>query len=155
MAKTFRDVTKNAKYYLFHANEYTYCLGGQGEPLSELGDKIKYYYGMTVEQFCTKYGVKKTQKGIDCSGLVNLCAGKSRSTVSAAYGKMCNTTPTEGTEGNVLWFEGHVGVDIGGGYFIHTPCEGHTVELGHINTYGKWLKSGNITGIDYTGASAE
>ena len=68
------------------------------------------------------------------------------------------TTPLLGTEGNGLYtsFGGegrHVGIDIGYGFFLHMPKEGHTIELGRIAEYD-WEHSFHFANINYEGAKA-
>lgn len=150
--KTWNDAVKKALELLYHADQYMYCLGGQGEPQGELAGKIKYYYGLSLAAWNTRYGTGK--KLMDCSGLVNLCAGKPRSWTSASYAQTAGVPPKEGLAGYALYKKGHVGIDIGHGFFIHIPTEGHTVELGKIADYD-WESSHPIPGVDYTGASAK
>lgn len=149
------EVVKNALYYLYNAHRYVYCRGGQGESLADLVYKIQYYYKLKNEaEFLSKYPhpVNATM-GFDCSGLVNACAMKSRNWTSTNYYSLPNqVTPIESKEGYVLVKKGHVGIDIGKGYFIHIPTEGHTVELGRISEYD-WEFGAPITGVDYTGST--
>lgn len=149
---TWNDVVKKALDLLYHADQYMYCLGGQGEPQEQLAEKIKYYYGLSLAAWNTRYGTGK--KLMDCSGLVNLCAGKPRSWTSAAYAQNAGVTPKDGLAGYALYKKGHVGIDIGHGFFVHIPTVGHTVELGKIADYD-WTSSHPIPGVDYTGASAK
>lgn len=149
--KDWNDVVKMAKELLYRADEYMYCLGGQGELQEHLTGKIKYYYGLSLAAWSFRYGTGK--KLLDCSGLVNLCAGKSRNCTSATYAQTPGVAPVEGLAGYVLWKPGHVGIDIGHGFFIHIPTIGHTVELGKIAEYD-WKSSHPIPGVDYSGSDA-
>ena len=60
-----------------------------------------------------------------------------------------------GVAGSILYttFGGtgrHIAIDIGYGYFLHSPSEGHTIELGKILDY-PWDISGQSNCVDYSG----
>lgn len=66
-----------------------------------------------------------------------------------------STNLANGPAGSLLYKPSYVALDIGYGYFLHFPSEGHSCELGRIkeNTV-PWTGTGMLTGyIDYTGAT--
>lgn len=157
---TWDNVIKNAMTMLAHANEYAYLYGCDGETGTDaLVDKqVKLYpehfKGMDIPALKNYVRGKKCY---DCSGAVHTWFGAPdmNSTTLINSCKNVRTDLVAGVAGSVLWKSGHVGLDIGYGYFVHFPAEFRTIELAKISEYGNWTKTGQLTGYcDYTGASA-
>lgn len=153
-------VVKNGLNMLVHSGEYAYFYGAKGEKLDRVTMERLYtaypnrYSGWTNEDKERLFAYCEGKIGYDCSGFVGTLTGDM--TYSGAQISHCliTTTPQGGVAGSILHKNGHVGVDIGYGYFLHMPAEFRTVEIGKISEYD-WEKSGEHTYVDYTGASAE
>lgn len=160
--RTWDDMIKTALYIYLHKDEYTYCLGAFGEPVES--ERIKnlynYYYengykdvmGMNYNQQREK---NRGKKCFDCSGFVGYCQGNTSHSLSSwSYGELPkNESLVKGVAGSALWKKGHVGLDIGYGYFLHFPNYNRTCEFGKISDY-PWTSSHLINGIDYKGSDA-
>lgn len=168
MGLTWDRIIKNALYIFVHKDEYTYCLGAIGE-LAE-SERVKnlyeYYYehgykdimGMTYAEWLK---INRGKKCFDCSGFMDYIQDhKVHDWSSWTYGDMPkNKSLVDGVAGSALWKKGHVGLDIGYGYFLHFPNWNRTCEMGKISEYN-WTSShkidvaGTNNDIDYTGADA-
>lgn len=143
-----RHFIKRALGYLYNAKAYTYCLGTSGEYLKSSKEKIDYYYS-GVEKTNLELLASQNLRAFDCSGLVNKITNAPARYTSSFYNTLPWTTPADGKAGSVLWKPGHVGLDIGSGFFIHIPTLGHTIELGKISEYN-WEKSVQVPWADYS-----
>ena len=157
--KTWNKVIKNALYMLAHKNEYAYLYGCDGETGSDsLVDRQvatypDHFKGMDTQELKDYVRGKKCY---DCSGAVHTWFGAIDQNSTALIGACKNVTTdlASGTAGNILWKKGHVGLDIGYGYFVHFPAEFHTIEIAKISEYD-WQKSGQLTAYcKYEGADA-
>lgn len=158
MAKSWIDVVKGALNLLYTRDDIAYFYGAKGQRLTD--DVMNILWNSYPGYFC-KYNDDQKQYifdysrnkiGGDCSWLTGTLFGDM--TYSGAQREHCSaiTTPKDGVAGSLLYKPGHVGVDIGYGYFIHLPEEGRTVELGKISDYN-WTESGRHKNVDYMGAS--
>lgn len=150
-------------YYLYaHRHEVAYCLGACGE-LAE-SDRVRnlfnWYYengyseiiGMTYNEWLK---INRGKMCFDCSGLIDyvLFGYGNHNYSSWTFGEMPkNESLSKGVEGSILWKKGHVGVDIGRGYFIDCPNWNKELRFGKISEYD-WTSSHSCIKIDYTGAS--
>lgn len=161
---TWDRVIKNALAIYNHRDQYTYCLGGCGERVEDqkIRDLYNYYYqngykekmGMNYEQWAK---VNAGKRCFDCSGFVAYCCGHTKHDLSSwDYGSMKkNASLAAGVAGSALWFKGHVGLDMGYGYFLHFPGYNRTCEFGNIAEFsGVWTSSHLINGVDYAGSDA-
>lgn len=155
------DIIKKGLYIYVHRDEYTYCLGGNGE-LAEsqrIKNLYEYYYNNGYKDTMGKpysewLKENKGKKCFDCSGFLNyICGITEHSRSSWTYGGMSpNASLVDGVAGSTVWKRGHVGLDIGYGYFLHFPNFNRTCELGKILEYD-WTRSVLIDDIDYNGAN--
>lgn len=127
------EVIKRALGIFYKRDLYTYALGAQGETIEQYiaSGKLSYYYPNvpnTVQGFRDNF----SQTAVfvyDCSGFVNYCIGKPRTFTSSEYFQRINSDRVQAPAGSVLVKSGHVGIDVGYGYMLHFPKEGHTCEL--------------------------
>ena len=160
--KTWDQVIKDGLYYLLHADRFAYFYGAKGTYLSEsamqaLWDAEPSYfrkYSEADKKYIFDYSRGKI--GYDCSGFIAKLTGCN--TYSGAIWSRCTDktlNPFEGPAGSILWKPGHVGLDIGYGYYIAFNSEGHSCQLGRISeNVIKWEGSGKLSGyIDYEGAT--
>lgn len=155
------SIIKKALFVYVHRDEYTYCLGGVGQPVesNEIKNLYEYYYnngykdtmGMTYSEWAK---INKGKKCFDCSGFLDYLRGQVEHIDSSwTYGDMKkNKSLVDGVAGSALWKKGHVGLDIGYGYFLHFPNWNRTCELGKISEYN-WTSSHLISDVDYNGAN--
>lgn len=154
------DVVKNGLKMLVNKDEYCYFYGAKGEKMDRETMERLYtayparYAGWTAEEKERLFSFCEGKIGYDCSGFVGVLTGDMSYSGALISHCLITTTPQNGVAGSVLYKNGHVGIDIGYGYFLHMPSEFRTVEIGKISEYD-WEKSGEHQLIDYTGASAE
>lgn len=156
--KTYNEVVKGALEMLSNADGIAYFYGAKGQVLTD--DVMKnlwqsypgYFSRYNDEQKKYIFDYSRGKIGGDCSWLTGTLFDDM--TYSGAQYSHCSavTTPVDGVAGSLLYKPGHVGVDIGHGFFIHLPEEGRTVELGKIREYD-WQQSGRHQNIDYYGAT--
>lgn len=153
-------VIKKGLDMLVHSNEYAYFYGAKGERLDRptmdmlYNAYIGHYSGWTNDDKERLFAYCEGKIGYDCSGFVGLLV-RDMSYSGAQIGHcLITTTPANGVAGSLLYKPGHIGVDIGYGYFLHMPAEFRTIEIGKISEYD-WEKSGEHGYVDYIGASAE
>lgn len=154
------DVVKNGLKMLVNKDEYCYFYGAKGEKMDRETMERLYtayparYTEWTAEEKERLFDFCEGKIGYDCSGFIGALVDDM--TYSGALISHClyTTTPAGGVAGSLLYKSGHIGIDIGYGYFLHMPSEFHSVEIGKIGEYD-WATSGEHTNVDYTGASAE
>lgn len=159
---TYYKVIQNAFQIFYNREKYCYFYAAKGQVLTmPLMDALiacepdywKRYSPEKIDEI-KRWSLGKT--GVDCSGFINLCTGQEKYS-SAYYLETLNkTTPSNGTEGNLLYttFGGtgrHVGLDIGYGYFMSFDKELETCKFGKISAY-RWEHSGQLRDVDYAGA---
>lgn len=153
-------VVKNGLNMLVHSDEYAYFYGAKGERLDRAAMDRLYnaypgrYSGWANEDKERLFAYCEGKIGYDCSGFVGALTGDMSYSGAQIGHCLIKTTPQDGVAGSVLYKNGHVGIDIGYGYFLHMPAEFRTIEIGKISEYD-WEKSGEHGYIDYIGASAE
>ncbi len=155
--KTWDDVVKNAMAIFYHRDRFTYCLSGDGQKADEFQYNYDYYKSYHNNKSFAHW-LRDGASGkyvFDCGGFVTAVTGMNiYLTSSDLRGKgLHRTTPEKGVAGSMLWKAGHVGIDIGYGYFLHFPDYDHTCELGKISQYD-WKESYQLPGIDYAGSTA-
>lgn len=153
-------VVKNGLNMLVHSGEYAYFYGAKGEKLDRETMERLYttyqnrYAGWSTNEKERLFAYCEGKIGYDCSGFVGTLTGDMSYSGAQIGHCLIKTTPQDGVAGSVLYKNGHVGIDIGYGYFLHMPAEFRTIEIGKISEYD-WEKSGEHGYIDYIGASAE
>lgn len=159
MVGRFDEALKRAFGILQRKGDYCYFYGLKNQVCSDaamdwLIQNEKDYFGKYTED-ALKYikDFSRGKVGMDCSGFVSYCFGVSYPSQYLIDSCVHVTTPKNGPAGSILWKPGHVGIDIGYGYFLHFPVEGKSCEIGKISEYD-WQKSGQLSGVSYKGASA-
>lgn len=159
---TYYQVIQRAFNAYYRRGEYAYYYGAKGQILTDSTMRAleeaepEYFKQYTPEQLEDIHRFSRGKIGLDCSGFINLVSGVIGYSTLLYEQSTNKTTPHDGTEGNILYttFGGtgrHIGLDVGYGYFMDCPKEGETFRFGKIGEY-PWEKSGQINGIDYTGA---
>ena len=161
---TYYEVIKKALTMFYHRDEYAYFYGAKGQVLTDevmntlISLEPSYFSKYTTQELCAYKAFSRGKIGLDCSGFVSAVVGVQNYSTGHYHDGAEKTTPLLGTEGNGLYssFGGkgrHVGIDIGYGFFLHMPKEGHTIELGRIAEY-EWEHSFHFANINYEGAKA-
>ncbi len=161
--RTWDQVIKEALAMYLHSDKYAYFFGAKGQTLTwdvmeslwkqEYNNYFKKYDNKTkADIFSWSYG----RIGYDCSGYISAitgCHADSGSIFARCTGKTDDLS--KGVAGSLLWMPGHIGIDIGMGYFLHCPSELHSITLGRLSERTvAWQKCGQLTSyIDYTGAT--
>lgn len=156
------DAIKKALEILEYKENYAYFFGAKGQVMT---DEVMEYLWEAYPNHFSKFTASDKKRifnytrgkiGFDCSGFVGHCVGDM--VYSGALIEHCDhiaPSLAEGVAGSILYKPGHVGLDIGYGFFLHFPGEGRTCELGRIREgYIPWTKSGQHRNVDYTGADA-
>lgn len=159
MLRTWDTAIKNGLFAYYHREEYAYFYGAKGGLLT---DAYMDYLIKTYPNHFIKYTPEELKRikdysrgkiGYDCSGFTGwICTGDTQN--SAGQFANCNHVSTDlvaGVAGSLLYRPGHIGIDIGYGYFLHMPNEGRTIELGKILEY-PWEKTGRCNLLDYNGS---
>lgn len=158
--KTWDEIIKKALEMFLHSDTYAYFYGAKGQVLT---DNLMEYLWNTEPEYFKKYtdadkkrifAYSRGKIGYDCSGFIGYLFGDM--TWSAGIWEHCydkTDNVYEGVAGSVVYKPGHIGVDIGYGYYLHMPSEMHSVCLGRFkeNTVD-WKGSGKHRYIVYTGA---
>lgn len=161
---TYYQVIQNALDMYYHKDYYAYFYGAKGQRLTDstmdylIQAEPDYFKQYSAQQITDIKNYSRNKIGIDCSGFINLVSGVTGYSSLLYETAPVKTTPKNGVEGSILYttFGGtgrHIGLDIGYGYFLHSPKEGRTIELGKISEYA-WEQSGQLVTIDYTGSKA-
>lgn len=160
--KTWDEVVKAALEIHLHKDQYAYFYGAKGQVLTDAvmnalwNAEPKYFKKYTAAQKKAIFDYSRGKIGLDCSGFTARVTGCN--TWSGEQWNRCTNKKTDlalGPAGSLLYFPGHVGLDIGYGYYLHFPSEGKSCELGRFkeNTC-PWTGTGMLTGyIDYNGAT--
>lgn len=155
---TWDAAIKKALYMYWKRDQYAYFYGAKGETLTE--SAMDYFIRTYPDHFSryTENELKKIKEwssgkiGYDCSGFTGICIGSWKN--SAGQIADCADVTDDlvsGPAGSLLYRPGHIGLDIGYGYFLHMPNEGRTIELGKILAY-PWEKTGKSILLDYEGS---
>lgn len=155
---TYDSVLKKALDIYYHRDNYAYFYGAKGEVLT---DKVMNYLWDTYPTHFKKYSAEDKKRifdysrgkvGYDCSGYITAITGDTSGSTSQFNHCTKNPSLADGVCGSLLHKSGHIGIDIGYGFFLHFPREGSSCELGKIRDYN-WTESGKHRNVDYTGAS--
>lgn len=162
--KTYYQVIQNALEIMANREKYAYWYGAKNQVLTrELMDALvvcepEHFarYAATRLQNLKQWSLGKV--GLDCSGFINAITGMTNYSTGYYTDTLNKTSPEKGTEGNILYTTWggkgrHVGLDIGYGYALEFAREGESCIITKISERG-WEHSGQIRGIDYTGAKA-
>lgn len=165
-------------WLFYNRNNITYCLGCAGEVAGRdriVENNFKYYWGhgwaekiakdipdlspddTAADAWAVWLSYNAGKMCFDCSGLVCWCIGLEgvHKYSSWDFGKMPeNESISAGVEMSILWKQGHVSIDIGGGYEMEIGDYNHTIEFGKISDRN-FEKSVLCAGIDYKGARNE
>ena len=159
--RTWDQAIKQALYMYVHRNQYAYFYGAKGQVLTEgvMNSLIDCY----PQHFNGRYSKEeldavklfsKGKIGFDCSGFTEYCTGTPGSSamqISECYNVSGDLV--QGVAGSLLYKKGHIGLDIGYGYFLHMPHEGDSIILGKILEYD-WTTTGQSNYINYKGADS-
>ena len=164
MAKqTWDAVVRNALYYHLHKDRFAYLYGCKGATITsraQFNDYVnrepKYFAKYSKQELDAIYNYCLGKTCFDCSGFIAAITGCHM--YSGAQWEKCTSKSSDlrmGPAGSILHLPGHIGIDIGYGYYLHFPSEMHSCELGRISeNTTKWTETGLLTPyIDYTGAS--
>lgn len=155
------DVIKEALEMFLHSTNYAYFYGAKGVILTDI--TMNYLWNAEPAYF-SKYDEAMKKRifnysrgkiGFDCSGFVGKLVKDM--TWSGGIWEHCYDKKTNlylGDAGSIVYKPGHIGIDIGYGYYLHMPSELHSVELGRFleNTVD-WRGCGKHDNVDYTGAN--
>lgn len=160
--KMWFDAVKVALDIMNHRDKYAYFFGAKGEILTdEVMERLwrqypEHFSRYTAAEKKKIFDYSRGKIGLDCSGFAGLCVDDM--VYSGALIDHCPVkarTIADGVAGSVVWKQGHVGLDIGYGFYLHFPGEMRTCELGRfIENTVPWTRSGQHRNIDYTGADA-
>ena len=161
---TYYQVIQNALNMYLHRDKFAYFYGAKGQVLTDavmqtlVQCEPNYFAQYSTEQMQQIYNYSRGKTGFDCSGFITFISRLTGYSTSLYTTSQNKTTPHNGTEGNILYteFNGsgrHIGLDIGYGYYLHMRKELNSVEFGKISDYA-WEHSGQLYGIDYTGAKS-
>ena len=153
------QIMTNAVNMFHNRDAYIYFYGAKGQVLTDeimlalIAAEPSYYSKFSEEDIRYFMDMSRGKIGIDCSGYINLCTGLVNYSTGYINSSRNQTEPTAGTWGNCLYttFGGtgrHIGLDIGGGRFLHIGSMGNSIELGIISEF-PWERSGQIDGVDY------
>lgn len=159
---TYYQLIQNALSMMKDNYKYAYFYGAKGQKLTDVTMDVlieaepKYFSKYSPSEIAAIKNYSRNKIGYDCSGFVSKLLGANNYSTGHYNDTVNKTTPSKGTEGNLLYttFNNtgrHIGIDIGYGYFLHMAREMSTVELGKISDYA-WEGSGQAKGVDYTGA---
>lgn len=159
--KKWDDVIKVALDMLEHSDKYAYFYGAKGQRLTDAVMEALwkaepvYFSRYNAQQKAAIFEYSRGKIGFDCSGFVGKCVGDmtwSRGIWDHCYDK--KTDVYQGVAGSIVYKTGHIGLDIGYGFFIHMGREMYSVELGRFkeNTV-KWEGCGKHRNVDYAGAN--
>ena len=155
----YKEVRKRAMDIYYNREKYCYFYGAKGQIMTDpemdalIAAEPDYFKRYTPEQLISIKNYNRGKTGYDCSGFTAVCTGDMQYSGGQFANCAAITTPRTGPEGSLLYKPGHVGLDIGSGYFLHFPTEGKTCELGKISEYA-WVGSGQPKMVDYVGADA-
>lgn len=173
--KVWSRVCKDALQTYAHRDDYRYLYGANGErpmTVSEATTLVNNLWSAYPSHFqktvidaghtkreliyriagkqcfdCSSYVCAVTQSSYpdfrvvddhNSTGLIGLCKEV--------------TTPTKGVAGSVLWRQGHVSVDVGYGMCVDFGNEWLDCRLYQIPD-GRFVKSGQLPWVDYTGSN--
>ena len=151
---------------------FAYLYGGNGEYLktrAEAAALVNKLWGMYASHFTAsviKTGHTKEELidhvtgkiVLDCSALVcYVTQSTTWGSLKVKYDLNSSgiitashdiTTPKQGVVGGVLWKQGHVGIDVGGGCFVEAANEFVDIRMRNISEAG-FTKSGRLPWVDY------
>ena len=160
---TWDQAVKNGMFAYYHRDKYAYFYGAKGQVLTDelmdyfISAEPAHFKKFSKEELKAVKDFSRGKIGLDCSAFTGwICTGDKQ--YSAGQIANCSKTTTDlvaGVAGRILYttFGGtgrHIAIDIGYGYFLHCPSEGHTIELGKILDY-PWEISGQSNCVDYSG----
>lgn len=150
------DIVKTALNWYQERDSVAYWMGAKGEVLTNkrMDELVKwnpeYFKKYTPERLAELKKWSLGKVGFDCSGLVSVCAGLKGLSSWTLWDRTVNRTSVrECKAGSFLWRPGHIGIDIGYGYFIDIAAEGQTVRL-LPNSKGTFTNGGEYNGADYS-----
>lgn len=161
---TYYQLIQNALNAYVNCDKFAYFYGAKGQILTDevmhslVSCEPTYFSQYSQQDMERIFNYSRGKTGFDCSGFITFVSGVQGYSTSLYTTSQNKTSPHNGTEGNILYttFNNtgrHIGLDIGYGYFVHMRKELNSVELGKISGYG-WEHSGQLLGIDYTGAKS-
>lgn len=140
-------------------DRYAYFYGAKNIVLTDgvMNDLINAYWKEHFNRYTKKQleeikDYSRGKIGMDCSGFITLISGVGGSSAMQYNACVKKTRIEDGKAGSLLYRLGHVGIDIGYGYAMHIPIEGHTLEIAKIQKVG-FTNSGELPGYDYSEAN--
>lgn len=159
---TWDKVIKNALKMYMERDKYAYWYDIKGSILTdEAMDYIisihpEHYARWSEPEIKALKAFSRGKIGYDCSGFIyavseGLVGGSADGIYASCPIKWQNDL--ENWAGTVVHRDGHIGLDIGYGYSLHLPLEGHTIEMVWNRAYD-WKNAGTIRGVNYQYADA-
>lgn len=137
----------------------TYCLGASGEKVGskKIKDLYEYYKAAySLKPYSEWLAENEGKRCFDCSGFLDyIFVGEGNHAFSSWEWKnigIPNESISKGVECSILWKPGHVGLDIGHGFYIHFPNWNRGCEFGKISD-NNFTHSLLCPNVDYTGAN--
>lgn len=162
----WKVVVETAKKIYAEKDKYAYWYGAKGQVLTDavmdalIAAEPNYFKRYTTAQIKQLKDWSRGKIGLDCSGfvcyvlkqagclieqtystaLINCCTIKQEPLLIPAAGILYRCPAATGR---------HVGIDIGGGKFLHMAKEGSSIEMGD-NHDNYWEIGGRYPAIDYS-----
>ena len=156
--KTWDSVIKQALYMYVHRDQYAYFYGAKGQVLTDsvmqalIDAEPQHFARFTKEELQCIKDFSRNRVGFDCSGYIGYLTGDwSYSGAQISHCRNVTTDLVAGPAGSLLYKYGHIGLDIGYGYFLHMPREGESIIMGKILEYN-WTETGQSNYINYEGS---
>ena len=138
-------------------DQIAYFFGAKGQVLTDavmdalIADKPEHFAKYTEAEMKKIRKFSKGKVGYDCSGFVGRCVGDMLWSGGLWENTIHRTTIADGKAGCILYRPGHVALDIGYGYAMDCPTEGHTIEIFKNNEGGRGLlEAGEYKTFDYS-----
>ena len=156
--KTWDQAIKQALYMYVHRNQYAYFYGAKGQVLTDgvmnaLIDAYPQHFGQyTMDELNVIKDFSRGKIGFDCSGFVEYCTGTPGSSAMQIHN--CHNVTSDlvkGPAGSLLYKQGHIGLDVGFGMYVHMPHEGDSIIFGKILEYN-WTQTGQSNYLNYEGS---
>lgn len=154
----YNEMIKKALDILANKEKYAYFYGAKGQVLTDatmnalIKAEPKYFAKYTKAQLEDIKNYSRGKIGYDCSGFITAISNVGGNSTIQWNNCMLNPSLQYGVVGSILHKQGHIGIDIGYGLFLHFPSEMKTCTMQKISEFD-WEQSGLLRNIDYTGAS--
>lgn len=163
---SWKVVVETAKKLFAEKDKYAYWYGAKGQVLTDavmdalIAAEPGYFSRYTAEQLKQLKDWSRGKIGLDCSGFVCYVLKLSGCLIEQTYSTALISCCTVKQDPLLIPAAGilyrcpagtgrHVGIDIGGGKFLHMRMEGRSVEMGD-NHESYWEIGGRYPNIDYS-----